>query len=188
MAKNRHNCEYGDLKMRPASSKPGKQRKYQFNVKKNEIHKILSVHLSPKLREGKKFRSIPVRVGDQIIVLRGNMKGRSGRVSRVDPKHQRIYIDKAVKRKTDNTEIPVPIHPSNCMITKYDEKDRKRLELINRRIKVESEKIDIDSVLSALEEEEDDVVEIDDEELSEVEAEDDVELIEESDETEEEES
>ena len=170
--------------MRTKSIKPKKQRKYQFATPKHEIHKILSSNLSPSLRESKGFRSIPIRKGDTVTITRGDMKGKSGKVTKVDLKKQRVFVDKVVKRKTDNTEIPMPLHTSNLMITKLVEKDRSRLELINRRIKDEKEKMDIDAIL-AVEEEEDDIIEIEDEDLdlSDVEDDEDVELLEQADET-----
>lgn len=156
--------------MRSKSKKPKKQRKYQYDIKhnKHEAHKLVSAPLSRKLREDKGFRSLPVREGDNVDVHRGKYKGRSGKVSRVDPQKIRIYIDGIVNKKTDNTEIAVPIHPSNVVITKYNERDRKRLELINRRIKDEERKIDIESVLAKVAEEEaeeEDFIEFDEEEF-----------------------
>lgn len=150
--------------MRTKSIKPKKQRKYQFATPKHEIHKVLSSNLSPSLRESKGFRSIPIRKGDTVTITRGDMKGKSGKITKVDLKKQRVFVDKVVKRKTDNTEIPMPLHTSNLMITKLVEKDRSRLELINRRIKDEKEKMDIDAIL-AVEEEEDDIIEIEDDDL-----------------------
>ena len=113
------------------------------------------------------------------------MKGKSGKVTKVDLKKQRVFVDKVVKRKTDNSEIPMPLHSSNLMITKLIEKDRSRLELINRRIKNEDEKMDIDAIL-AEEEEVDDIIEIEDDDLDLTDVVDDeeVELLEDADETE----
>ena len=151
--------------MRTKSKKPGKQRYYQHNTPKNEVHKLMSAHLTPELRERKGFRSLPVKVGDTVIIMRGSFKGKSGKVTRVNPTKKIVFVDKVYKRKTDNTEIPTPIHPSNLMISKYDEKDRKRLELINRRIKDVAEKIDIEATLA--EAAEDEVIDIDDADLNE---------------------
>lgn len=150
--------------MRPKSSRPNKQRKYQFSAEKNENHKLVGSHLTRELKQKKGFRSLPVRQGDIVKVMRGDNKGLTGKVNKVDPVKQRVYVDKVVKKKTDNTEFPVPIHPSNLLITKFAQKDRKRLLTINRKIKNENEKIDIDATL-AEEEEEEDVIDIDDEEL-----------------------
>jgi large subunit ribosomal protein L24 len=165
--------------MRTKSKKPKKQRRYQFNIGKNEVHKAMTANLSVELRERKGFRSLPVRVGDTVLITRGGMKSRSGKVMKVDPKRQRVFVDKIVKRKTDNTEVPVPIHPSNLVITKYQERDRKRLELINRRIKDVAEKIDIDAVMASAEDEDEDILDIDDETML-----DDLELLDELDDVE----
>jgi large subunit ribosomal protein L24 len=168
--------------MRTKSTKPKKQRLYQKQPPRHEAHKVISSNVSPSIRETKGFRSIPLRKGDTVVITRGDMKGKSGKVTHVNPRKQRIYVDKVQKRKSDNTEIPVPIHPSNVMITKLEEKDRTRLELINRRIKNIEEKIDIEAALAEIEEEED-IIELEDEELlsSIDDDDDDVELLEDLD-------
>lgn len=171
--------------MRTKSKNPKKQRKYQFNTDKNEVHKVMSSNLSSDLREQKGFRSLPIRVGDTVAITRGSEKGRSGKIIRVNLKKQRVFVDKVVKRKTDNTEVPMPIHPSNLVITKYYGKDRRRLEIINRRIKDIEEKIDIETSLAVAtaEEEDEDIIEIDDEELTDPDMEsDDTELFDENEE------
>ncbi|MHA1983213.1 MAG: 50S ribosomal protein L24 [Candidatus Hodarchaeales archaeon] len=171
--------------MRTKSTKPRKQRLYQKEPPRHEAHKLLSSNVSPNIRESKGFRSIPLRKGDTVVITRGDMKGKSGKVTHVNPRKQRVFVDKVQKRKSDNTEMPVPIHPSNLMITKLEEKDRTRLELINRRIKDVEEKIDIDAVLAEIEEEED-IIEIEDDDLltSTDGEDDDVELLEDLDEKE----
>ena len=163
--------------MRPQSTKPKKQRKFQHDPPRHETHKLMSSNLSMSLRETKGFRSLPLRKGDTVLITRGDMKGKSGKVMKIDVAKQRVYVDKVVKRKTDNTEIPFPIHTSNLVITKLEEKDRKRLELINRRIKKEEDKIDIDAVLAEAEEDED-IIELEDEDLATSLDDDDVELLE----------
>ena len=160
--------------MRPKSTQPKKQRYYNYNVEKNENHKLLSAPLSQKLRDSKRFRSLPIHAGDTVRIVRGGYKGRSGKVIKTDPKKQRIYVDKIVNKKTDATEIPVPIHPSNVIIEKYVTRDRRRMQVINRRIKVESEKIDIEATMAEIEAEEEDLIEFEDEDEME-----DVELLDE---------
>ena len=166
MAKNWHNCEYCGVKMRSKSKRPGKQRISQFNIGKHEVHKVMSANLSRELRERQGFRSLPLRKDDEVRIVRGDAKGRSGKVIRVDPRKQRIFVDKVVKRKTDNTEIAVPIHPSNVVITKYvvTKRDERRVNIINRRTKDVEEQIDIAS-LPDDEEIVDDIIDFDDDEL-----------------------
>lgn len=152
--------------MRPKSKKPKKQRKYEFTSPKHEIHKIMSASLSTDLRASQGFRSLPVAAGDNVVVVRGKHAGHKGKITRLDMKKHRVFIDKLVGKKTDNTEVPIGVHPSNLVITKYIKKDRRRMEMINRRIKDDSEKIDIESVLAQVEEEEtEDVIDMNEEDL-----------------------
>jgi large subunit ribosomal protein L24 len=77
------------------SSKPSKQRKYYFNAPLHRIGVMMSAHLSDKLREELGIRSLPVRKGDKVRVVRGDIKYRlkEGKVIRVDRKKRRIYIE-----------------------------------------------------------------------------------------------
>ena len=89
------------------------------------------------------------------MVVRGNQKDKSGKVLRVNTKHQRVYIEKINRKKTDNTELPIGIHPSNLVITKIAKtKDRKRQMIINRRTKNEDSIVDIDAYIAEIEAEE----------------------------------
>ncbi|MEM5878860.1 MAG: 50S ribosomal protein L24 [Candidatus Aenigmatarchaeota archaeon] len=108
-----------------SSKNPKKQRKYRYNAPLHVKRKLVSVHLSKELRAKYKKRSIPVRKGDEIIVLRGKYKKRTGKVSRVDLIHGRVYVDGITRKKVAGTEIPVSFTPSNLMITSlYDDKKR----------------------------------------------------------------
>lgn len=162
MAKNWYDSKQGGIIMRPKSIKPKKQRKYTFDVPRHEAHKLLSAALSPKLRQEKGFKTIGLREGDTVQILRGSHKGKSGKISKTDPDNQRVYVDGIFNKKTDNTEIPVPIHPSNVVISKLVQRDRRRLQIMNRRILEEDKKIDIESVLAEALAEEEDLIEIDD--------------------------
>ncbi len=83
--------------------------------------------LSPELREEHKLKSIAVRVGDTVKLMRGADKGKEGKVSVVNLNDMTITIDGVSAAKSDGTEVPRPIQPSNVMITKLETKDEKRL-------------------------------------------------------------
>jgi large subunit ribosomal protein L24 len=110
-----------------SSKSPRKQRKYRYNAPLHVKRKFVSVHLSKELRTKHKKRSIPVRKGDEIIVLRGKYKKRTGKVSRVDLIHGRVYVDGITRKKVAGTEIPVSFTPSNLMITSLQD-DKKRFK------------------------------------------------------------
>ena len=137
--------------MRTKSKKPNKQRYYQYNIPKHENHKLLSASVSKKLKQEKGLKSLPIREGDEVLIVRGSHKGKSGKVNKTDPVKSRIYVDGLGSKKTDAQEIAIPIHPSNVVIQKIYGKDKYRREqLIARRI---ADKSKMEEVLSILEEE-----------------------------------
>jgi len=87
--------------------------------------KLLSVHLSKPLRERHKTRSITVRVGDKVQVLRGTHKGKEGVVERVDTKNYKVYVAKVEHVKREGGTSPYPLSPSNLLLTELH-KDKRR--------------------------------------------------------------
>ncbi len=109
------------------SSQPRKQRKSRYQAPLHIRHKLMGAMLSPELREKHGIKSIPLRVGDTVKVLRGDHKGKEGKVAKVDLKKMVITVDGVSVTKADGTEVPRPVQPSNVMITKLEIKDEKRL-------------------------------------------------------------
>lgn len=117
------------------TTKPRKQRKRAFDVHQFKREKLMSAHMSQKYLEDTKVtypRSLPVRKGDTVLIMRGDDRGHEGKVTEVDRKAFRIYVDGATVNKADGTEVGRPIHPSNVMITKLDMSDPWRKRLIDR--------------------------------------------------------
>ncbi|MCD6241561.1 50S ribosomal protein L24 [Candidatus Bathyarchaeota archaeon] len=121
------------------TSKPSKQRKRLFTAPLHVRYKILSAPLAPKLREKYGFRSLPVRVGDKVQVMRGDFKGFEGKILSVDRKKFRITIEGITREKVDGTTINVPIHPSKVMITELNLDDKWRRKIIERKSKAKEE-------------------------------------------------
>lgn len=119
--------------MSTKSHKPGKQRKALFNAPLHIKHKMLAAHLSKELRQQYGFRSLPVRKGDTVMVMRGDYKGMVGRVVRVDTSKMRVYVEGVMAEKMDGTKYYVPLHASNLLITKLDLSDEARKRIIERR-------------------------------------------------------
>jgi len=89
---------------------------------------MMSSHLSKDLKNKYEVRAIPVRIGDQVKILRGDNKGREGKVQTVYRRRRCIYIEKIVRDKLNGQQAQIPIHPSNCVITALKlDKDRKRI-------------------------------------------------------------
>jgi len=111
------------------SKQPRKQRRWLYKTSKlHERHKLLHATLSEELRKKYGKRSIRVRRGDKVKIMRGEFAGHEGKVLEVDMKKIRIKVDGATITKVDGTEVAVPIHPSNVMITSLEMDDvRKKI-------------------------------------------------------------
>ncbi len=71
---------------------------------------------------------MPVRKDDEVVVMRGNHKGKKGKVLQVYRKKWAIHVDKITKDKANGTQVQVPLAPSNCQITTLKlDKDRKKV-------------------------------------------------------------
>jgi len=122
---------------RPKSKKARKQRKFLYTAPLHIRRKMMSAHLSKELREKYKRRSLPVRKGDEVEIMRGEFKKKRGKVLRVDLKKYKVYVEGITRKRTDGTERLVPIHPSNLMIVNLNLQDKRRVKILERK----SEKI-----------------------------------------------
>ncbi|KAH6570721.1 hypothetical protein BASA50_002003 [Batrachochytrium salamandrivorans] len=110
------------------SSSRRKSRKAHFSAPSSVRRTIMSAGLSKELRTKHNARSIPIRRDDEVMIVRGTHKGREGKVTTVYRRKFVIYIEKITRDKVNGTPVPVPIHPSNVVITKVKmDKDRKAL-------------------------------------------------------------
>ncbi len=110
------------------SVQPRKQRKYRYNAPLHTKHKFISAHLDKSLRKQYKRRSLPLRTGDEVTVMRGKYRKKTGKISRVDLKSMKVFMDSAKVKKPSGQEIEVGLEPSNIKITKInmDDKERKK--------------------------------------------------------------
>ena len=112
---------------------PGKQRKRLFNAPAHIRHKLMSAPLSHELTASKGAKTLPVRRGDTILIKRGDNKGFEGKVSRVDLKAYRIYVEGLTREKVDGTNIFLPIHPSKVEIRNLNLDDKWRKKILERK-------------------------------------------------------
>lgn len=71
--------------------------------------------------------------------MRGDHKGFEGKVSRVDRRKYRIFVEGVTREKVDGSSVPVPLHPSKVMLTDLNLDDRWRRESLKAEIPVEEE-------------------------------------------------
>ncbi len=112
---------------------PGKQRKMLFNAPAHRRHKMMAAPLSDELAAQRGAKTLPVRRGDTVRILRGDNKGFEGKVSRVDLKAYRIYMEGLTREKVDGTNIFLAIHPSKVQIRSLNLDDRYRKDLLGRK-------------------------------------------------------
>lgn len=117
----------------PKSKQPRKQRKFLYNAPLHLRRKMLAAHLSKELREKYKRRSLPVRKGDEVKVMTGKLKGRTGKISRINLNKYKVYIEGVTRKRTVGTEVQVPIHPSNLKITNLNLSDKGRVKILERK-------------------------------------------------------
>jgi len=115
------------------SSQPKKQRRALFNAPLHKRQKLMSATLSPELRKQYGVRSLPVRVGDEVVIMRGGFRGHKGKVTRVDLRRMRIYVEGATINNARGEPRYYPIHPSNVMIVTLNLDDKRRREIIERK-------------------------------------------------------
>jgi large subunit ribosomal protein L24 len=121
------------------TTKPTKQRKMLYQASSNERYRRFSAPLSSKLKESHGTNSVPVTKGDTVMIMRGDRKNTEGKVTQIDRKKYRIFVEGANREKVDGTSIPVPIHPSKVMITRLNLDDKWRKKILERKGAVEAE-------------------------------------------------
>jgi len=115
---------------------PRKQRKMLYQAPLHIRYKHFSALLSPSLKASYNVDSIPVRTGDTVRVMRGDRKGIEGKVTKVDRKKYRVFVEGVTREKVDGSSVLVPVHPSKVMITSLNLDDKWR----RQSLKVEAAK------------------------------------------------
>ena len=119
-----------------SSSKTRKQRKYRFNAPLHIKQKFAHAHLSKELRKKYQTRSLGLKKGDKVKVLRGQFKKHTGSVDRIDLKKAKIYLTGIEVTKKDGTKTTYPIDPSNVVINELNLDDKMRQKIIDRKSKL----------------------------------------------------
>jgi len=116
---------------------PRKQRKRLYNAPAHLRHKLMAAPLAPELISSKGAKTLPVRKGDTVRVVRGDHIGFEGKVNRVDLKRYRIFLEGLTREKVDGTNIFVSVHPSKVMIKNLKLDDKWRKATVERKKELE---------------------------------------------------
>jgi large subunit ribosomal protein L26e len=98
------------------SSKRRTNRKKFYKADSNQKRIFMSSKLEKNLREIHKLKTIPLRKGDEVKILRGDEKGKIGKIVQLSRKGIFIYINTITYKKMKGDENYLPIHPSNVEI------------------------------------------------------------------------
>lgn len=122
------------------SKQPRKQHKYLANAPFHIRHKFLSANLSKPLKEKYGKRNLPLRKGDEVLVMRGAFSKRKAKVVSVDIKSLKIALESIQRTKKDGSKVNVFFHPSVLQIQTLNLDDKQRVSAINRKPSVSAEK------------------------------------------------
>ncbi len=118
-----------------------------LKISKVNQRKRCSSMLSKELSEKYKTRSLGVISGDSVIIMRGNFRGVEGKVSKVNYKKNFINIDGVTVEKANGDTVFVPIPPSKVKITKFNLDDKRRQDILDRRMSITIPKINLEKKL-----------------------------------------
>ena len=122
-----------------SSKQPRKQRLARYTAPYHRRHREMAAPIDRGLRERQMARgfmyprSMSVRKGDRVMIVRGEGKSKSAtRIAKVDRKGRKIYVENFTYFKSDGTELQRPIDASNVVIINPDWSDMRRRKLLTR--------------------------------------------------------
>lgn len=129
------------MKRHQVSSSKRVQRKKQLGASSSLKRKLMSCHLTKALRTQHKIRSLPIKRGDTVKILKGKAKGKEGKVVQVYRKRNVIYVDKVNRDKQNGQTVFLPIKPSYCVIT-VPLINKDRTKTIERKAAIKTKKME----------------------------------------------
>ncbi|MHA1821740.1 MAG: 50S ribosomal protein L24 [Promethearchaeota archaeon] len=121
------------------SKKPGVQRKKRYNLKNHQRHKLYIARLDEPLQEEWGIKRLPIRVDDEVRIIKGEYVEVIGKV--LSKKDGKIEIEECTFEKNNGATYYVPISPSShVVITKLGGKkmDPYRQKIIDRKEKLKT--------------------------------------------------
>ncbi len=89
--------------------------------------------LSKELREKHSLKAVRPVKGDGVRIVRGGFKGIEGKITRVDPKLGKIFVEGVTREKIAGGKTgPVPIDASKVMVTSLNLEDKTRKARVER--------------------------------------------------------
>ena len=116
-----------------SSKAPKKQRKQVHAASVHANKNRLKCRLDEFLQEEYGLRSLVVKKGDLVKIMRGQFRDTEGKVTGVRYAKVRVFLDNATVTKSDGKEADIPVHPSNLMLVKLELDDERR-KIIEKKV------------------------------------------------------
>ncbi len=127
------------------SVQPRKQVKFRANAPNHIKRKFMGSPLDKALREKYGRRTIEVRKGDEVKIMRGKFKGKQGKVGQVDVKNTRLQVEGIQRVKAGGEKMITWFHPSKVKIIILNTDDARRLKsskkVVKETVKKEEKKV-----------------------------------------------
>ncbi len=101
------------------SIQPRKQRKARYTAPAHARGKYLSASVSKDLREKVGKKSLPLKTGDKVRVVRGDFKGHEGEVLTVDYTSYKVTIEEVTLSKPATSAFPAVIVASTLVFVQF---------------------------------------------------------------------
>ncbi|KAK4537571.1 hypothetical protein CDCA_CDCA13G3596 [Cyanidium caldarium] len=98
------------------SSSRRKQRKAHFRAPGHERRIRMAAPLSRELRDKYHVRSMPVRIGDDVLIVRGSRKGSAGKIRQCHRRKYVVYVEGVARDRANKQPADIGISPSNVRI------------------------------------------------------------------------
>lgn len=94
---------------------------------------MMAAPLSKELRTKHKRRSVNVRKGDRVRVLRGEFKKKTGKIEGVNTKKYRVFVEGIGRTKRDGSKMKIGIPVSKVQIVELNLDDKARKMIFEGR-------------------------------------------------------
>ena len=125
-----------------ASKSPRKQRNYVSLAPDHIRGNFVRSHLSKELQKKYGKRNLRVREGDKVKVLRGQFKGKEGKIESVDTKKAKVLITGIEVIKKEGSKTRYPIATSNLIIIELNLFDKRRIKKKEMKKEKEAPKVE----------------------------------------------
>ncbi|MGP8073272.1 MAG: 50S ribosomal protein L24 [Thermoplasmata archaeon] len=112
---------------------PRRQRRAVYNADTFERRLRMTVPLSRELRSRFHRRSVPLRKGDTVRVMKGSFVGREERVAKIDRRGYTVTLDNVTLKSGEEKLKPLPVRTNHLLIVRLNLADAWRRESLKVR-------------------------------------------------------